>query len=97
VTFDRVAVDIYTDDPRLFVLMDPGERPAELTTPTEIFLTPFEAGLVRDLPPGEKVSAVVIDWFTERVLVVMPTEEPGEYTAAVHPEGTEELARRLRP
>lgn len=93
-SFERVNVDLFTDDPRWYAFLAPDERPGEMTKPTEIALTPYEARLVRDLPPGEKKSVAVIDWLTERVLLVM-AEEPGEYVAAVHDEATEELARLL--
>lgn len=94
--FERFTVDLFTDDPMMVVAyLEPDERPANLTVPTEIALTPFEARLVRDLPTGEKVTAPVIDWLGERVLLVM-AEAPDEYVAAVHHEATEELARRLR-
>ena len=91
----RVTVDLYDDDPRLIALLDPDERPEVLTTPTATSLVPYEAAFVRELPPGEPDTAVVIDWLTERVLVVQ-AEAPGEYVAAVHPEATDELAHLLR-
>ncbi|RBY87078.1 hypothetical protein DQ244_17210 [Blastococcus sp. TBT05-19] len=93
--FERLTVDLYTDDPMLLSFLEPDERPDEVTVPTDISLTPHEAALVHALPPGEKASVLVIDWLEERALVVM-AEAPGEYVAALHHEATEELARRLR-
>jgi hypothetical protein len=92
---ERVTVALWTEDPLLATLWEPDELPDDLTVPTEIALIPQEAALLRDLPPGEKASATVLDRLGERGLLVM-AEAPGQYVAAEIPELTELLARRLR-